>query len=446
MKSYINEYLELPEPIHLSEDTEITPDLIKVLIDHHSKSLHRYEVLQNYYKGKTIIFDRKKDDHKANNKLVFDYAGYIIDVLQGLFVGKPISYTPAEGAEKYMEEMQKILDANDEQDENTELAKMMGINGRGYEIVYVNENKEICFNEIKPQNMIFVYDNKIKPEPLFAIYLPDADTVGENKKQFIYAYTKKENIVYSTENGGMVEIERTPNIFGEVPVIEFMNNDEGIGDYERVLTLIDEVNVLQSDTSNDFEESTDAILLLYGMLNADADDIERIKKDRILLLDSMSGQSAGWLTKEINDTALQSYKKTLDEAIHKFAKVPNLSDENFAGNISGEAMKFKLFATNQIIAQKQRKFKTALTQRLYLITKVMQLKAQTTGDYKDIQVNFNENTPYNELDNANLVKTLIDAGASRQLAFSKLRGVDDVSRELELQDKQKEPESAYFDM
>lgn len=446
MKSYINEYLELPEPIHLSEDTEITPDLIKVLIDHHSKSLHRYEVLQNYYKGKTIIFDRKKDDHKANNKLVFDYAGYIIDVLQGLFVGKPISYTPAEGAEKYMEEMQKILDANDEQDENTELAKMMGINGRGYEIVYVNENKEICFNEIKPQNMIFVYDNKIKPEPLFAVYLPDADTVGENKKQFIYAYTKKENIVYSTENGGMVEIERTPNIFGEVPVIEFMNNDEGIGDYERVLTLIDEVNVLQSDTSNDFEESTDAILLLYGMLNADAEDIERIKKDRILLLDSMSGQSAGWLTKEINDTALQSYKKTLDEAIHKFAKVPNLSDENFAGNISGEAMKFKLFATNQIIAQKQRKFKTALTQRLYLITKVMQLKAQTTGDYKDIQVNFNENTPYNELDNANLVKTLIDAGASRQLAFSKLRGVDDVSRELELQDKQKEPESAYFDM
>lgn len=446
MKSYINEYLELPEPIHLSEDTEITPDLIKVLIDHHSKSLHRYEVLQDYYKGKTIIFDRKKDDHKANNKLVFDYAGYIIDVLQGLFVGKSISYTPAEGAEKYMEEMQKILDANDEQDENTELAKMMGINGRGYEIVYVNEDKEICFNEIKPQNMIFVYDNKIKPEPLFAIYLPDADTVGENKSQFIYVYTKKENIVYSTENGGMVEIERTPNIFGEVPVIEFMNNDEGIGDYERVLTLIDEVNVLQSDTSNDFEESTDAILLLYGMLNADADDIERIKKDRILLLDSMSGQSAGWLTKEINDTALQSYKKTLDEAIHKFAKVPNLSDENFAGNISGEAMKFKLFATNQIIAQKQRKFKTALTQRLYLITKVMQLKAQTTGDYKDIQVNFNENTPYNELDNANLVKTLIDAGASRQLAFSKLRGVDDVSRELELQDKQKEPESAYFDM
>lgn len=446
MKSYINEYLELPEPIHLSEDTEITPDLIKVLIEHHSKSLHRYEVLQNYYKGKTIIFDRKKDEHKANNKLVFDYAGYIIDVLQGLFVGKPISYTPAEGAEKYMEEMQKILDANDEQDENTELAKMMGINGMGYEIVYVNENKEICFNEIKPQNMIFVYDNKIKPEPLFAVYLPDADTVGENKKQFIYVYTKKENIVYSTENGGMIEIERTPNIFGEVPVIEFMNNDEGIGDYERVLTLIDEVNVLQSDTSNDFEESTDAILLLYGMLNADADDIERIKKDRILLLDSMSGQSAGWLTKEINDTALQSYKKTLDEAIHKFAKVPNLSDENFAGNISGEAMKFKLFATNQVIAQKQRKFKTALTQRLYLITKVMQLKAQTAGDYKDIQVNFNENTPYNELDNANLVKVLIDAGASRQLAFSKLRGVDDVSRELELQDKQKEPESAYFDM
>lgn len=439
MKSYINDYLDLPKRIHLSADTEITPALLKKLIDKHAESLDRYQILQDYYKGKTLIFDRQKDPHKSNNRLVFDYAGYIIDTLQGLFVGKPVTYTTTGDNEAYMQALQDIFDANDEQDENTELAKMMGINGRAYEIVYTDEEGNICFNEVLPQNIIFVYDNSIRPEPLFAIYMPDVDEIDEQTSKTITVYTKTEIIDYQAGKGGFIETARMANIFGEVPVIEFMNNDEGLGDFEKVITIIDEYNLLQSDTSNDFQEFTDAILILYGMLSADEKDVERIKNDRILLADEKLGQDARWLTKEINDTALQNYKASLDEAIHKFAKVPNMTDEHFAGNISGEAMKYKLFGTNQVIAQKQRKFKTALTQRLYLITKVMDLKAQAAGDYKEIQVNFNENTPYNELDNANFVRTLIDIGASRQMAFSKLRGVDDVAKELEQQDQDRDP-------
>ena len=75
----------------------------------------------------------------------------------------------------------------------------------------------------------------------------------------------------------------------------------------------------------------------------------------------------------------------------------------------------------------------------------MKLKAQAGGDYKDIQINFNKNTPYNELDNALLVKTLLDTGASRQLAFSKLRDLDDIGEELRLQDEELDPYADYQD-
>ena len=101
-------------------------------------------------------------------------------------------------------------------------------------------------------------------------------------------------------------------------------------------------------------------------------------------------------------------------------------------------MKYKLFATDQIIAQKQRKFKTALQKRIRLILKILNIKGASDFDYRDISVVFNDNKPYNELDNINTVKLALDAGLSKTYAYSKLRDIDDVAEELERQAQEKE--------
>ena len=178
------------------------------------------------------------------------------------------------------------------------------------------------------------------------------------------------------------------------------------------------------------------------MPQTDAEDVDNMMKDRVILLDRADGQAAQWLIKTINDTALENYKNRLDSDIHKFAKVPNLSDEHFAGNVSGEAMKYKLFATDQIIAQKQRKFKSALQQRIKLILKIANIKTAKDFDYRDISIVFNDNKPYNELDNINTVKAALDAGLSKTYAYGKLRDIDDVLEEIDRQEQEKD---AYMD-
>lgn len=444
MESYITEHLELPKRICLPEDTEITDELIKKLLRIKDKENERYEMLQGYYEGKAKIFDREKDEKKSNNKLVLDYPSYIIDILLGLFVGKPISYAVREEDKVKMSLVQEILDLNDEQDENTEIAKMIGIKGKGYEIVYIDEESNIRFNEVNPDNIVMVYDDRINPEPLFAIYqMPffnaeNIDKESENKKLFLY--TKDYIKEYVIEKNEMKLISEDINPFGEVPVIEFLNNNEAIGDFERVLSLIDAINLSQSDTANDFEEFTNAILVLLGNLDTDSEDILQLIEDRVLLLSK--GEGANWLIKEINDTALENYKNRLDADIHKFAKVPNMNDEKFAGNVSGESMKYKLFATNQIIAQKQRKFKTALQTRFRLIINAMSIKSGLDLDYRDISIIFNENTPFNELDNINTVKAALDTGLSKQYALGKLRDIDDIAEELK---RQEDEQDAYAD-
>lgn len=448
MDSYITEYMQPAKEFYLPEETEITDELVTKLIKLHEEDCERYITLEDYYRGKAKIYDRSKEDYKANNKLALDYPSYIVDILLGLFVGKPISYTVADENAEMMEGLQEVFDLNDEQDENAEIAKICGIKGRGYEIVYLDEEGGVRFNEVQPENIVMVYDNKIKPEPLFCIYIredADAESIGkESKNKLVTLYTKDSIKEMRLEGSDLKLIEENANMFGAIPVVEFKNNNEAIGDFERVLSLIDALNLAQSDTANDFEEFTDALLVLAGMPQADSDDVNRMIEDKVLLLDKSggAGQSAEWLIKNINDTALENYKNRLDADIHKFAKVPNMNDEHFAGNVSGEAMKYKLFATDQIIAQKQRKFKSALQQRIKLILSIAKIKTAKDFDYRDISIVFNDNKPYNELDNIATVKAALDAGLSKTYAYGKLRDIDDIAEELERQEQEK---NAYAD-
>lgn len=448
MDSYITEYMQPAKEFYLPEETEITDELVTKLIKLHEEDCERYITLEDYYRGKAKIYDRSKEDYKANNKLALDYPSYIVDILLGLFVGKPISYTVSDENAEMMEGLQEVFDLNEEQDENAEIAKICGIKGRGYEIVYLDEEGGVRFNEVQPENIILVYDNKIKPEPLFCIYIredADAESIGkESKNKLVTLYTKDSIKEMRLEGSDLKLIEQNANLFGAIPVVEFKNNNEAIGDFERVLSLIDALNLAQSDTANDFEEFTDALLVLAGMPQADSDDVNRMIEDKVLLLDKSggAGQSAEWLIKNINDTALENYKNRLDADIHKFAKVPNMNDEHFAGNVSGEAMKYKLFATDQIIAQKQRKFKSALQQRIKLILSIAKIKTAKDFDYRDISIVFNDNKPYNELDNIATVKAALDAGLSKTYAYGKLRDIDDVAEELERQEQEKD---AYAD-
>ncbi|WP_416335073.1 phage portal protein [Anaerococcus sp. DFU013_CI05] len=450
-QSYISEYMELPQRICLPTDTEISPDLINTLMKIKDKDNERFVTLQKYYKGWAKILERTRDAEKSNNKIVLAYPAYIVDILQGMAVGRPVTYAVSDDFRDKMIAVQDILDLNREQDENTALAKMGGINGVGYEINYIDEEGNFRFNEILPQNMIYVWDDKINPEPWLAIYVRDAITLenltADEKAQAATVYTADRIYEYVPSQSGFKLEEEYDNALGMFPVIEFANNDEYTGDFERELTQIDEMNLLYSDNANSFEETINALLILWGMVNTDSDDFKKLREDGVLLATSEGAggkQDAKFLTKDINDTAIENFKKNLDEAIHKFSKAPNVTDEKFSGTASGESQKYKVFTTDQIIELKKRKFHSALTKRLELICEYLRIKQGIDLDYREIAINFQDNKPYDELQNAQTVKQLLDAGASRQYAFSKLKGIDDVSEELERQRQEREAYSDLF--
>lgn len=418
---------------------ELTPKVIDKLINDHKKYLPRFQRLQGYYEGETDILKRVKPDlTKPNNKITSGYPSYIIDLMQGMFVGKPISYTSVN--KDYITEIQEIFNYNDEQDQNSELAKMAGIKGKAYEIIYVDEDGKIRFNEIDADNMIVVYDTSINPNMILAIRLYSTTNIIDGKdKEYADVYTKTEIIKYENTSQGFTEVKRLDHYYGQVPVIEYLNNDECIGDFERVITIINAYEKSNSDTANDFEDFTDAFLVLAGMMGTDSEDAKKLKEDKIILTDGEK-QSAYWLIKNINDAALENYKNRLNDDIHKFAKVPDMSDDKFSGNASGVALEHKLLALEQVLSAKERKFKRGLQKRIELITTILNIFDKGYV-YTDIDISFTRNKPVN-VKEAVEIAGMLRGFTSMSTALSELPQVDDPNLELKKIEMEK---SAYLE-
>ena len=365
------------------------------------------------------------DTSKPNNKIANAYASYITDTLVGYFIGEPITYTANDDV--LLQDLQMILEHNDEADENAELAKNASIYGVAYEMLYLSEeDKMIRFKSLNPKEVIPIFDKTVEQNLLAVMrYYEDYDYVEDNTYTIVEVIDATHVRRYKL-NTGLSLLEEYPHYFSMVPVAIFKNNEEESGDFERVISLIDAYDKMQSDSLNDFEYFVDAYLALYGF-TADSEDVAQMKENRVLLMDE--GTSAEWLIKQVNDAYVENMKNRLDKDIHKFAKCPNMSDQEFASNASGIAIKFKLLGTENLVSIKERKFKRGLQQRFELMSMINNVLSEGF-DWRAIDINFTRNIPSNDTDIADMVNTLKDI-VSEETLLAQIPFVEDVQAELE---------------
>ena len=235
------------------------------------------------------------------------------------------------------------------------------------------------------------------------------------------------------------ESKTREHFFKDVPVAVYINNDELYGDFEKVMSLIDEYNKVQSDTANDFEYFTNAMLVISGYV-VDDEASKALKDMHIINFQDNTGD-AKYLIKDIQDTALENYKNRLDNDIHKFSLVPNLSDESFAGNVSGESMKYKLMGLDNMTSVKEAKFRKGLMRRIELICNYLRTTDSSLQfDFIDIEPVFTRNRPVNELEIAQMMQTLTGI-LSEETIIGMFPTISDP--QAELKKKQDENESVF---
>lgn len=390
----------------LPKDTRITFKILNDVIEYNEKYKNRFDMLEQYYLGKHIITSREKEDRLKNNKVIINHAKYITDTNVGYLLGNPVEYQT--GKKHNIEPLLNEYKKQTINDLDNELAKDLSIFGRSYEYVFANEDAEPRSCEIDNRNAIVVYDDTVEHNKLFGlIYRPIYE--GETFKYYEIIYCDKKEIrQYKSYSKSLKqEGESKPHTFGDVPIIEYRNNPEILGDFETVISLIDAYNLLQSDRINDKEQLVDAILCLYGM-DFDEKQAEMLSDSRMLANIPGDGK-VEYLVKTLQENDVDILRQNLEKDIHKISMTPNMSDENFVGNSSGVAIRYKLLAFEQNIKNKERYLEKGLMERFKLYNSFLVSKSQMQKvPVEEVDAIFKRNLPSNDFEISQMINNLAD--------------------------------------
>ena len=388
---------------------ELGPKEIKDYISKHSALIGRYVNLQDYYLGKHLILENGAADKDKENKLVHPYPKYITDFNTGFFMGQSVKYVATaldeDEDDRFLEEYQKICNHNNEAKENLTLAKTCSIKGEAYELLWVDDKANVRFKAIEPDNAFLIYDMSIEDKVKFGVRYYVSQVDGKTST-YAYLYDDKAVYLYTDEaSSGVFRLEEVkPHPFGAVPLIHFKNNKEVQGDFEQVISLIDAYNREQSNTLNDMDQFSDAYLALVNYGATDEEDVKKMNKQRILLLDSDG--DAKWVVKDVNDNWVENFKLRVNKDIHKFSFTPDFADESFGTNLPGVSLRLKLLTAEELRNVKEMYFRESLSKRMDLIASYLNIINNSEVVRNQIQMQFSDSLPQNILELTQIVQNL----------------------------------------
>lgn len=386
---------------------------------------------KDYYEGKHEIINRSKKTNVPNNKIVCNHAKDISDTATGYFMGNPIVYTSDDNLDVFTDQLDK-MDIDDVDSDN---AIDMSIYGRAYEYLYMQENNaQLKIRNLDPRNTFIVYDDTIEENELFAVYYDTIINDVDGSISYIVTVVTQNNTyrfnLFSDESKNELPMP-IPHFLGQVPIIEYLNNKDAVGDFEQQISLIDAYNLLMSDRVNDKEQFVNSLLAIYGVLLGDDEDevIETNQKVKELgVLELPSDAKAEYLTRTFDEAGIEILRKAIKEDIYNFSHVPNLTDENFVGNSSGVAMEYKLLGLEMITKTKTRYYKKGLRKRNAIIAHYLGLKANAI-DVESIIPKFSRALPKNLLEIAQMI-TNLKGSVSLETLLSELPFVEDPQSEV----------------
>lgn len=295
--------------------------------------------LLDYVKNQQPILDRVDDTSGAssNNKVVMNFAVSISRVLSAHTFPEGLNYLSKSSNEEYREFVKKLNDMMCMKSNNVAAQEMKWYQSVcGHTFLYVNYDKNnthgvpFTVQTVEPWNAYVVYSMYNRYEPVYGVIkYPNGSSC---------IFTKTEFFIINNEN----EVtEQGVHILGEVPVIEVRNNTLMMGDFEVVLSALNAINNVTSDSVNNVEDIVKSYLVLIGVDKEDAKEID-YTKGSVIALSGQQGvnQSAQFIHPALDGTSVNQLRTFLTSATKFVSGVPDRDTDNEASSTGvGEDIK-----------------------------------------------------------------------------------------------------------
>ena len=409
---------------YMDPEEEMTQEKLLGFISQHRSLVGRYKELKRLYVGdQDILYQDPKPATKPDNRIVANFARYIVDTFNGYFMGIPVK--TVSGNEKVSDYIQLLERYNDLEDLNSDLSKKCDIYGHAFELLYMDENAQVGITQIAPSECILVRSTSIRETPLYGIRYTDA---ADGK--MIGTISDNTSIKYFEERAGeLVYTEEKPHYFGAVPIIEYVENEERIGAFEWVEYLINAYNKAISEKANDVDYFADAYMKILGA-KLDTEILSEIRDYRIINLEKTGGDGqlvVDFMEKPNADATQEHLLERIEKLIFNLSMVPNINDDKF-GTASGIALQYKLQSMSNLAKTKERKFARGFNERYRLIANLPN-STISQNDLVGIDYKFTRNLPANIKEEAETARSL-QGITSDETILENLSVVGDVKQEL----------------
>ena len=381
--------------------------LTKLVKKFKAKERRRFNKAQRYYEVKNDIYARKMSDLKENNKIAHGFARYITNMATAYFIGKPVRYSVDD--EAYQKALDDVLNKNYINMLNFEVSKEASKKGIGFLLIYINEEGKLKIKKCDAEEIIPVFSTSLGEYLECAVRLSEEyDIDGKFLKEGADIYDKERIYHYERTNraADFEFVSDEPHLLSDVPAIVIKNNEEMIGDYEPQYSIIDGYDKGQSNTGNEVDYFADSYLALVGAggglesIGSEEPDedgnraAKNVKETKLLFLDE--GGQAYFVEKNPNDTVTENYKNRLFKDLFFLSQVPALTDENFSGNLTGVAIRYKLTGLEELAIMKENNFQAAQHKMIKLITDYLNTIQNKEYDPEQVTQKYTRNFIDNE--------------------------------------------------
>jgi SPP1 family phage portal protein len=433
--------------------TAINAHVIKKIIDESAGRRAEMKSLYDRYKGckdgvpiltRKYKIDNEEQQGKINNKLANDFFSEIVDMKVGFLCGVPISYTldkekyPEAEYKKNMEAIQYFNKINTIPDVDAESAKLATICGLSSRLFYYDEEANVKISLIKPWETCYIGDTI--DAPLISLRIYETETInGDGKEIELYNVDVFDKTLIAhwerKEDEDLYKfIKESPHKMPFNPLFGVANNDELIGDAEKVLTLIDGYDRTFSDVDSELEQLRLAYLAAYGF--DISPEVLKAARQTGAFSVPVDGRIE-WLIKTLDDIIIEHHLDRLEKNIYRFSKTPNMNDISAASQIANATMKFKFKSFEDKCKTAELKFAKSLIQQYKLLSDIWKLQNKASVNYLDMEFIFTRNYPQNLLEE---IKFLTDAKGiiTDETAFGLVSFIKDPTKEAAALEEQKQ--------
>ena len=424
--------------LQIADITEYQASDIPKLVDKIKPILNKRKRLhEKYSRGASdsrLMYSSRDDlDRKEVTKLPFEM--FITDLATGYTAGTP-TYTVNTSNdeeknrliqallgkeirdEEYAEGMKVLIEYitnyNDDSRENYDLIHDIFELTSCYEVLYESEDNEIVYSRFDPMQTVATWDYEIPANLTGLVRVWSEKNAYGTKVEKCEITDINGSRTYTLNQGNVTEVidERQNTGWGDIPAIAvetdyaiFEKCEDVIAAYEQ---LVQNVRNTYQYNDSDCKLKITNYMPQNPMTITDNEGNVTINQARIQEDDQWiksrtiyvgEGGDVTWLSKPVDASGVQTILKTYIDLMFQLAGIPNTSDLAFnSADLNASAIDRKFYVMNMSTENAVSLLKKAYLRRWELIFNRINLKKNTTFDFRDIEIDIPKNLPANDVE------------------------------------------------